>query len=602
MPVISYPFSNAANYQYSSDIAVSAGATELSLVDNTNQTFVQDFSNDTGFTYNSSLTEFNAGTIRQIDQTGSALCGASFGSTINLESWAPGTVTGVATGNSQITNNRLDLTPDGVDYVRFTGSSNFGVGNTGCVRVKFTPNWSGTPSSHKIFLHIGVGTSNVNNITLLQSSTGQGSLTITDSTGAPIVTVALGLFVPVAGTTYEVEVNWDVTAGETRAFVNGVQFGTTQTDTGSRTNTADTMLIGTDRTLSYTSNSYVEDVAIYDTVQHTANYTPGYTVPTKRYSADTVYLPQESYTGLGTVQGFTNFVSTGSTDTPRYTLNSLYYNGTDWVASAGTYDTANIEADTAANITSLPSSDTLNIVLYFTNSDVQGSLTALTTTYTGQLYAQNNPTIMPTSTFGADGISIFTSTVTAGGTDAVTFVVDVDGTYMYWSGAAWATSTGYSQSNTSSDINTNIGTLLSSGSIIRPVAYLHSADGSSTPNLDNISITYDFYAAPPQLPETIIVYGRILDIDTTPVGGCTIECSVDQNGDLTTNHWASKYTVQTTSNANGDWELEVLRSSAFEIENTTFTFAITRLDETKKYKKYGITLPDSVPSIAYNTL
>ena len=605
MPVITFPFTTDTNYLYSSDITVSGGIAELSLVDNLNQTYIQDFANDTGFTYDSNLVEFAAGIMRQLDQVDEATCGATLDSGLDLESWSNGVVTGTATGGAAVLNNRLDLAHNDVRYVSFAGLNNVSTAaQQGCIRLKWTPNYSGNPPSNQIMFHMGEGTTANNNVTLLHSSSGQGSLTITDQAGAGIVTVALGLFVPVAGTTYELELNWDVAAGTpaTRIFVNGGQFGATDNSSGTRTNTASVLRLGAGRNGTEVSDCFIEDVMVFDTVQHTANYTSGYTVATKRYAADNITLPQEAYSGLGAVQSFTNFTSGVSTDVPHYTINSLYYNGTNWVATANTYITANTEADVLTNIATLPASDTLDITLFFTDTDTQGSVDALTTTYTGQLYAQTNPTVTPTSTFGADDVSVFISTVTAAGSDAVTFVIEVSGTNMYWTGAAWAASTGYAQSNTAADINTNIDSLLSTGSSIRPVVYLHSNDGSTTPNVDVIALTYDFFAVPPASPETIVVYGRILDIDSNPVGGCTVECTVDQNGDLTTNHWASKYTVQTTSNANGDWELEVLRSSAFETPNTTFTFAITRLNETKKYKKYAISLPDTIPSVAYNTL
>jgi hypothetical protein len=104
---------------------------------------------------------------------------------------------------------------------------------------------------------------------------------------------------------------------------------------------------------------------------------------------------------------------------------------------------------------------------------------------------QNNPTIYPTSGFVFTiALSAFTETATKpSGTEVKYHVSSDDGvTWKYWTGAAWAvTDDSYAQANTAADVNTNIGSLASSGTF-RFRALLNS-DGSNNVQLDNIYVS-----------------------------------------------------------------------------------------------------------------
>ncbi len=599
MPVTIYPFNVPTNYTYSTDVVVSGSSTSLDLSDRPTQSFTEDFADGVGFTFDTNLVEFTGGQLRQKDQLPDTICGATFTDDINLLGWSAGALTGVPQGGAAIVGTRLDLAHDDIRYVDLPGLNNISTATQqGCVRMKWTPNYSGNPTSNQVMFHMGEGVTSNNNVTLLHSSSGQGSLTITDSSGGSIVAVALGTFSPTVGATYELELNWDVTAGETRIFVNGVQFNGTQIGTGSRTATADVLRIGSNATGTLTSNCFVEDVMVFDAVQHTSDYTPGYIVLETRYAEAVVTCPAFTYTDLGTLQQFTAISLGTSAGSPHFSLNNLYWNGTGWAVTADTYATASLETALNLNITSLTASATLIPKIIFTDTNTQSVVDTLAVEYTGQWYSQTNPSIRPNTTFGVDGISAFTSSVNAAGSDTITFTMELDGAEMYWDGAAWANSSGYAQSNTSADISTNITSLTNVNSNVRPVAYLHSADGSSTPTAAVIAITYSFGATTPSEPETCVVNGWVRDSNNQPAAGATIKATPDVAGNLETlNFWISKTGISVTSDANGYWELELLRSSIFETP-TTYTFGIVLLNETKISKKYQCTIPD-LNSLAY---
>jgi hypothetical protein len=77
---------------------------------------------------------------------------------------------------------------------------------------------------------------------------------------------------------YEFELNWDITAGASRLFVNGKQFGATITATGVRNSSIGLLRVGGgyDSTSPLASNFGIEKLIIFNTVQNTADYTPGY--------------------------------------------------------------------------------------------------------------------------------------------------------------------------------------------------------------------------------------------------------------------------------------------------------------------------------------
>ena len=114
-------------------------------------------------------------------------------------------------------------------------------------------------------------------------------------------------------------------------------------------------------------------------------------------------------------------------------------------------------------------------------------------------YGTSNPTIQAKTTLLCSKINAFTETVTGGSGDITKHIMTVNGQDYWWTGSRWGTSNGaYAQSNLAADVNTNIGSLIASRSRVRLKTFLHSGDGTSTINLSNINLSYDFagYSVP----------------------------------------------------------------------------------------------------------
>lgn len=95
-------------------------------------------------------------------------------------------------------------------------------------------------------------------------------------------------------------------------------------------------------------------------------------------------------------------------------------------------------------------------------------------------------------------LTAFTETATKPANTSITYQVSNDDgvTWEWWDGGVWAAITGgqtddwyyTNESNTSSDINTNIGTLANSGTF-KFKWFLYNSSGTATAELDNINIT-----------------------------------------------------------------------------------------------------------------
>lgn len=127
------------------------------------------------------------------------------------------------------------------------------------------------------------------------------------------------------------------------------------------------------------------------------------------------------------------------------------------------------------------------------------SSTATLTNSSG--YAITNPAIKTQYSVIVSALTGFSASVSASGGDAVQYQLLVNGV-CYWYdtiNVLWTTATlgTYSQSNTAAQLNSNVSTLVSalalSGNVyISPVALLHSNNGSTTPTLTSVTVTYSF--------------------------------------------------------------------------------------------------------------
>jgi hypothetical protein len=590
---ISYPFTTTTNYTFDSNkIEVTGGVAQLKPINNGAQSFIQPFTSDTGFTYDATKTEFSGGLLQQVSQQPTnSLSWATYTTDINLN-YGGGTLTGTATGGASIVGNKLDLTGDTVQYVDYDADLNADSQGVGAIKIKITPDYTGAPANDGNFFTITKNAGDADNlITLIhKTATGNLDLQINNTAGVTIINVTLGVWSPTSGTEYEFELNFDVTTGETRLFIDGIQFGATQVGTGARSAVINLLRIGSDVNGVNEADFKVADFIYFSTVQHTANYTPGYTLSDTLYVEDLVVLPSFTYPGVGVLQSFTTFTTT-QTGAIRFNINGQYWNGLVWVASDDSYAQMNSPTDINAAIINLIGTDSVTLKLRTTDTNTLQDIDILTLGYIGQIYPTDNPTIEPITTFSAEGFDCFTTALTETDNDTITFTRKISGIEYYWTGLAWETSSGYSQSNTTVQMHTS-GAF--TGGDVSIVIYLHSSDGSITPSIDDLMIVYDSFTPPDELPSICSVTGYILDSNNQLLTDGTVTANPVIEGFITDKNWLVNLTpIQTSMDSTGRFELELVRSSEFR-NTIKYNFTIIPTSSAiKPVRYYNITIPNS---------
>lgn len=300
--------------------------------------------------------------------------------------FSTGTGTGTAQGTATVSGGRLVLTNSDASAADYTAVGNADSAQTGTIRFNYIPNYSGTPSATRgMFVITKAASDSTNAIILLHmASTGNIVLLIHDEADSPIINgVSLGTWSPTSGVSYEIELNYNVTAGATRLFINGTQQGLTQTGTGTRSAANIGLLrIGNDQELSRTSNFSIDNFMVFTTVKHTTNYT----APAQEafyQTTDNLYVDTEAGSDIApsvVLDWLTStFTSSIPTNTDARVLFSTdgrstwkTWNGSAWAApnSATTRTDATTLANAATNFSALPvGSGTLDARVFLYTSD-----------------------------------------------------------------------------------------------------------------------------------------------------------------------------------------------------------------------------------------
>ena len=195
---------------------------------------------------------------------------ATLSKTLNAD-YGLGSLVPIATsGTYSITNGKLVLSTGA--SVSFSAVGNAGMTQSGAIKFKYTPMYSSVSSNVTIF-SIKQDSGNNNMISLWNNTNQRLGFSFYNSDGSTIMSTEFSSFTPVNGQEYEFELNFDITNGNTRMKIDGVSYGMTYTNTGTRTNTCTILQIGTAGT-----SFAIRDFMIYNNIQHLSNYTPGYSL------------------------------------------------------------------------------------------------------------------------------------------------------------------------------------------------------------------------------------------------------------------------------------------------------------------------------------
>jgi len=317
------------------------------------------FDSDTGLTYDSDLIAIGSGVaqLRPVDDCAFlARWNAGFNADYSL-----GTVTAGMAGapaidnvNPQFGAGCLQL-QGGVagEYVGYIGPNVANLGNAGCVRFGYRPNYAGAPIAARHMFSCGNDpATNNNRITLYHDFTGNIEVRILNAAGAVVINWSAGAWVPIAGAWYDIELDWD--AAGTYLFVNGVSLGVNPGGVAGRTTTSTYLFIGNDRLLVQTPDAAFDDFQIFPGLIHNANFVP----PALEAVIFSVANPTIVTEQMAEVEfrSFEEHMEEDDGDV-RYLLrledsgtHDEYYTGTEWIHSDGTYAQTSTAAQVIAGL------------------------------------------------------------------------------------------------------------------------------------------------------------------------------------------------------------------------------------------------------------
>ena len=532
-----YNFTDPANYTYDSEkIAVEDGVAKLRLFPFPAQVFSDDFSSDVGFTYDSASVEFTGGRLQQKD----LLDGASLAVDFTLSedgTGGTGDLVGTLHNGASVSGGKLDLSGGLDKYLSYdsTGKINAAVGS---IRFKYTPQYSGAPSSTtRLFMISNSEATAHNQLYLYHDTVGAIRVTSKEESGAALQTgYPFGSVLFTAGQEYDISYSWNFITGEHRVFIDGAQQGNTQTQTGVRSNdlvSVQHLSIGH----ALHSDALYDDLLVYPQVKFVSPPASPYVAPASRYKEAFILSPVETALGssAGKLLSVDASVIVGSQLIRFAFLDAngvaYWFNLTSgqWEQSDRSYAESSEAADIIGNLASFPfidgTTDFQYGVVFPSEILEQGFIDNLNVEYTHQAYPLDSPaiSIATDSKLWLEDIFTFDASEEIQSGTGITYIMVVSGTKTYFDGAAWVPSNDtLAQSNTLLEVSENISTLISGRRKLLGFETKLTSSGELSPSLDFVALNYDAALPDPDsLPRLVDINGYIYDNDG-PVEGLKI--------------------------------------------------------------------------------
>lgn len=136
--------------------------------------------------------------------------------------------------------------------------------------------------------------------------------------------------------------------------------------------------------------------------------------------------------------------------------------------------------------------------------------------------AAQNPKILDLESVATGPIETFAATVTATDPDKVNFTIVVNNIQRWYDGTSWTRSDGsFARSNSAAIINTNAASLdLDVGDLLQVCAILHSDNGLTFPEVDDVTITFGTVSGVPPGAAPLV------SISENPLSNIVVEMSV----------------------------------------------------------------------------
>jgi hypothetical protein len=554
---------------------------KLALIDFPEQTYDEDFADDTGFNYDSDKAEFVAGVLRQKSQLPSTLIAAATYTNNEDFNYGGGSLDGTIVGTVSIAGGYAVMTDPGIDYISKPAAGNVTPLTTkGTIIIRnFKPGWVGTPAGNRFVVDFGNVIDSKNRTYIYIDPAGTLRASLFNSAGVQIAAlVKSGISWSIQD--YELAFCWDLTPG---SEFQGLYLQKSRVDndsqSGTRDATMDTVHIGSSMTASADSNFSIGSVEFHDDCLFTGtSYAEQPALPETIYAETKADLPVFPYPFIGTIQNYTAF-DASVVDEPHWTINNKYPVGGIWQTSNGTYaqSVATDDVDPFFGNLGVQANTTVSVI--FPAGNTQNSVTSMSLEYTGQQY----PTfgrIKPTAPIIAKTIEAIDFELVAqpAGT-SVNVIWEVDAQLKWYNtvSEAWEDSDGSpAQSNTKADTNANVATLLdgAGGHTVYPAWVLITTDQQETPEIDTSEVGFLHGALDPDGGTLVKVFAYLKDPSKTPIVGATVTIAIHKHeqqyseaGDQIISDLALAPKV---SDAEGAVIFFLLRSSDYEAAGTEY--------------------------------
>ncbi len=500
--------------------------------------------------------------------------------------WSAGSPTTTLVGSATVSGGKLTSPSTNDSYLDIPGGDNLPDTNEGAVRFIHTPNYTGGPSTTRHLFAMASAVDSSNSLVRIQHVTSALiRMDILDSAGGTILISQTGnVYSPTSGVPNEIEVNWNANTGVVHLFINGVLINGAQAGTPGTIGTRAVCRIGKDVVSSTLpgADSDFDDILLFDAVQHTVNYTAGAAIEQNTYTQAAIDLPNFNYTGVGVVQALTNLATT-QVAVPKYTIEGLFWNGSIWAASDGTYAQASDKATVNTNLgaLSLTAQTVISIQVVLPDGPTNNTISDMDITYTGQQF-ESEGTLLTNSSFVAEELLSFIATEIKPANTDVKYILRIGGVDKYHDGANWVNSDGTnSQANTLAEVQANVATLLTVNSLVAIKTVLTtSAPLTDTSEIDIITVIYDFGALVPGLPTQCQVFGFLRDSENIPLENAKVTVQPNRPPDEYVE--ASDRIISTvseqTSDDQGFFVFNLIISDEFEVEGAQkmrYVLAIT---------------------------
>lgn len=258
------------------------------------------------------------------------------------------------------------------------------------IRFRVIPNYSGAPSVDQWIFGLGEAVGNVNAMGFYHRAGGGAAdkmvFQLYDELGSSIHgSASSASWTPVAGQEYEWEINYDMTAGEVRIFLDGVLFySDLATPTGTRSAAAPSRFnLGVSKALNQSPDFQLTSFTMFNSVQHTADYTPNTigtppeAIPPDYFLGDLITVASWQAQALNAFSAVVN--ETDGTVTFAVELDGQlkYWDGAAWSDSDGSFAQTNTAADINTNVPTLvtPPAQTIRMFALLVSTDGTGEPT-----------------------------------------------------------------------------------------------------------------------------------------------------------------------------------------------------------------------------------